>query len=120
MEKYEFLDEILDKGFSDANIVNIPKKVFHPYRIMILKFLSIVSEAEFYELKYFLGTTDGNLASNLRVLKNENYIFKREDLDALPKKNYYQLTSLGYRVFRDFFSFMKDFLDGGYLNFEKT
>jgi len=86
----------------DIDILQIPPKIFHPYRILILKILYLHGDAEFRELKRDLEITDGNLASHLRALEEEGYTeVHKQIIDRKPRTTYV-LTKEGLDAFRQF------------------
>lgn len=86
----------------DIDILQIPPKIFHPYRILILKILYMHSGAEFRELKQDLNLTDGNLASHLRALEAEGYITVDKQIVDRKPRTAYVLTKEGFNVYRQF------------------
>lgn len=97
-----------DQGLRDALIVKTPHKMFHPYRILILKILTTHGEAEFRELKHDLKLTDGNLATHLRVLENLGYLKPKKKIVDRKLRTSYVLTSEGLKAFRDLAHSMRD------------
>ena len=86
----------------DVSILEVPQKLFHPYRILILKILYSHGYADFRQLKCDLQITDGNLASHLRALENEGYIsVGKRIIDRKPRTTYI-LTRKGLRAFQQF------------------
>jgi DNA-binding MarR family transcriptional regulator len=91
-----------DKGVKDTAVTTIPMKLFHPYRILILKILAAHGEAEFRELKHDLQLTDGNLATHLRVLEELGYIKSKKDIVDKKVRTSYAITQEGLKAFRNF------------------
>jgi DNA-binding PadR family transcriptional regulator len=91
-----------DKGLKDTIVVTLPPKLFHPYRILILKILATHGEAEFRELKHDLHLTDGNLATHLRVLEDLRYVKGKKEIVGRKLRTSYTITKEGLRAFRDF------------------
>lgn len=86
----------------DLSILKVPPKLFHPYRILILKILYSHGYADFRQLKYDLQITDGNLASHLRALENEGFTkVGKQIIDKKPRTTYI-LTRKGLRAFQQF------------------
>lgn len=86
----------------DIGILRIPTKIFHPYRILILKILYLHAGAEFRELRKDLNITDGNLASHLRALEVEGYIKVHKLIVDRKPRTTYVLTREGFEVYRLF------------------
>ena len=91
-----------DSGLKDTHVAELPSKLFHPYRILILKILATHGEAEFRELKHDLHLTYGNLATHLRVLEDLRYVKGRKDIVDRKLRTSYTITKEGLRAFRDF------------------
>jgi len=86
----------------DISLLQIPSKIFHPYRILILKILYLHGYAEFRQLKHDLRITDGNLASHLRALEEDGYVeVHKEIVDRRPRTTYV-LTKEGLEAFKQF------------------
>ena len=85
---------------SDVSILEMPTKLFHPYRILILKILYSFGYADFRQLKHDLRITDGNLASHLRALENEGYIEVGKQIVNRKPRTTYILTKKGFRAFQ--------------------
>ena len=86
----------------DVSILEVPQKLFHPYRILILKILYSFGYADFRQLKHDLRMTDGNLASHLRALENEGYIKVDKQIINRKPRTTYILTKKGLIAFQQF------------------
>lgn len=86
----------------DAGLLKVPAKLFHPYRILILKILYLHGYADFRQLKHDLQITDGNLASHLRTLENEGYINVYKEILGRKLRTTYELTKKGLITFEQF------------------
>ncbi len=79
-----------------TSILEQPAKLFLPHRIVILDILYRFGYADFRELKTALNTSDGNLASHLRALEQDEYVrVEKEIIDRRPRTTYV-LTKKGY------------------------
>jgi DNA-binding HxlR family transcriptional regulator len=96
--KKSLKDEV-ETGAADITLLNLSQKLFHPYRILIMKNLMYQSEAEFQELKQTYSLSDGNLASHLRALESEGYISFRKDVQGKKVRTYYFITRKGFDAF---------------------
>jgi DNA-binding HxlR family transcriptional regulator len=98
----EKLAKITVTGSDDTGILDIPLKLFNPYRILALKILYLHGDADFRELKSDLKTSDGKLASHLKALEQDGYIMGyRRIVDKMPRTSYH-LTRQGLDWFRRF------------------
>lgn len=91
-----------DQGLADALFAKTPPKLFHPYRIVILKILAAHGEAEFRELKHDLKLTDGNLAAHLGVLVDLGYVKPKKEIVDRKLRTSYVMTNEGLKAIRDF------------------
>jgi len=86
----------------DVSLLEIPVKLFHPHRILVLKILYLHGYADFRQLKYDLQITDGNLASHLRALELEGYIEVNKQIVGRKPRTTYTLTKSGLEAFEQF------------------
>lgn len=98
----------------DASLLKVPVKLFHPYRILILKILYLHSNADFRQLKHDLQITDGNLASHLRALENEGYIKVYKEIVGRKVRTTYELTKKGLIAFEQFRSCIGKVIKSGF------
>lgn len=90
----------------DVAILSVPKKLFHPERILILKILERHGSVDFRELKEALHLTEGNLASHIRTLEQDGYIEVHKTFEGRRPRTSYELTPLGRRAFAEFLTKM--------------
>jgi len=96
------VSEVLeDRGVKDTLVAKAPLRLFHPYRILILKILAVHGEAEFRELKHDLHLTDGNLATHLRVLEKLGYVRVKKEIVDKKLRTSYTMTAEGLEAFRE-------------------
>lgn len=70
-------------------------------RLGIMSALAVNDTLDFTSLKEYLGVTDGNLASHLKTLENENFIgVEKSFVDRKPNTKYY-MTDEGKKAFND-------------------
>lgn len=68
-------------------------------RLLIMSSLAVNDALDFNALKDYLNITDGNLASNLKVLEKEEFIaVKKSFVGRKPNTKYY-MTKAGKRAF---------------------
>lgn len=91
----------------DLKILDLPHKLFHPQRILILKLLARHGAVEFRELQNALGISEGNLASHLRTLERDGYISVHKEFAGRRPRTTYELTPVGLKMFQEFMRAMK-------------
>ncbi len=79
---------------------NINKTFDHRIRLGIMSALSVNEYVDFSMLKELLGATDGNLASHLKLLENENYITVEKSFIQRKPNTKYKITKLGKTAFK--------------------
>ena len=62
--------------------------------------LIINTESNFNELKELIEVTDGNLASHLKTLEDNNYIKVEKGFIGRKTNTTYSITKLGSKAFR--------------------
>ena len=86
--------------------------IFHDkVRLGILSILLVEEEVDFSYLKEKLNLTDGNLASHLKVLEQNNIIISKKLFVQRKPKTYYQLTEEGKRSFLEYLENLKQILN---------
>src|SRR5258706_7847166 len=76
-------------------------KIFDsPVRLGIMSALIINTESNFNELKELIEVTDGNLASHLKTLEDNNYIKVEKGFIGRKTNTTYSITKLGSKAFR--------------------
>jgi DNA-binding MarR family transcriptional regulator len=86
----------------DVAILLVPRKLFHPERILILKILERHGAVDFRDLKEALHVAEGNLASHLRTLEGDGYIEIHKTFEGRRPRTSCELTPMGRRVFSEF------------------
>lgn len=74
---------------------NFEQSLFNPTRLLLVSKLLTKRDSfiSFSDLRYYLNTTAGNLASHIRSLKKHDFIDeKKEIIDRHPKTSY-RITS---------------------------
>ena len=69
-------------------------------RLGIMSALIINTESNFNELKELIEVTDGNLASHLKTLEDNNYIKVEKGFIGRKTNTTYSITKLGSKAFR--------------------
>lgn len=80
-------------------IENINKVFDHRIRLGIMSILMVNDEADFNRLKELLEVTDGNLASHIKALEKEAYIFVEKQFIGRKPNTRYSSTPLGKKEF---------------------
>src|SRR2546426_5059335 len=83
----------------DTKILSMPRKLFHPERILIMKILVRHGQVDFRELKQALDTTEGNLASHLRALEQEGYVSFHKHFEGRRPRTSLEATPAGVTAF---------------------
>lgn len=83
----------------DRKILELPSKLFHPYRFLIMKILHAQGPVGFSELRQDLKLSDGNLASHLRVLEEGEFIRSQKEFKDKKPRTSYELTQRGEEIF---------------------
>lgn len=85
----------------DFDLTEAPTKLFHPYRMIIMKALMLHGNVEFRQLKHNLPRiTDGNLASHLGVLEKSGYVLCHKEVVKRKLRTSYEITKKGRNDFR--------------------
>jgi DNA-binding HxlR family transcriptional regulator len=70
-------------------------------RLGIMSILSVNEFADFNSMKDLLEITDGNLASHLKTLENNNYIQSKKQFIGRKPNTRYEITELGKNCFKE-------------------
>jgi len=70
-------------------------------RLGIMSVLAVNESYDFNDLKDMLGVTDGNLASHIRALEENNLIRVNKKFVGKKPNTSYLITESGLRLFRD-------------------
>ncbi|MCH7560166.1 MAG: transcriptional regulator [Thaumarchaeota archaeon] len=98
-ESINKLDNLLAND--DRKILELPLKLFHPYRFLIMKILFAQGPVGFSELRLDLKLSDGNLASHLRVLEEGEFIKSQKEFKDKKPRTSYELTQKGEEDFTE-------------------
>lgn len=79
---------------------NINKAFDHRIRLGMMSVLMVNENADFNTLKELLGVTDGNLASHIKALEQENYIHIEKQFIAKKPNTQYSITPEGRKAFQ--------------------
>lgn len=70
-------------------------------RLGIMSVLAVNESYDFNDLRDMLGVTDGNLASHIRVLEENNLVRVNKKFVGKKPNTSYSITESGLRLFRD-------------------
>ncbi|GBU08086.1 transcriptional regulator [Bacteroidales bacterium] len=82
------------------NITTLNKVFDNRIRIGVMSALIMNTSLSFKELKEFLDLTDGNLASHLKNLENNDYILVNKGFLGRKTNTTYTLTEVGKLAFQ--------------------
>jgi len=94
------------------DLMNAPTKLFHPYRLLIMRTLMLHGNVEFRDLRHNVPEiTDGNLASHLRVLEKLEYVRYHKEIVNRKLRTSYEITEQGRKAFEQLANSLHKFLE---------
>jgi DNA-binding HxlR family transcriptional regulator len=81
-------------------------------RLGIMSVLMVNDSLSFNALKELLTLTDGNLATHLRALEEQNYLLAQKQFIGRKPNTTYSATEEGKKAFTDHLNALEDFLKG--------
>lgn len=88
-------------------------KIFdHRIRLGIMSALMVNEDVNFNFLKELLGVTDGNLASHIKPLEENNYVKVNKSFIGKKTNTTYAVTKLGEKAFREHLKALEDMIKG--------
>ncbi len=85
-----------------SNLINDLNKIFDSrIRLGIMSALMVNSSVNFNELKQLLDVTDGNLASHLRALEENDFIKVQKGFIGRKTNTTYSITKNGEKAFKN-------------------
>ncbi|WP_228850809.1 winged helix-turn-helix domain-containing protein [Aegicerativicinus sediminis] len=95
------------------SIINELNKAFdHRIRLGIMSILMVNEYADFNTLKELLDVTDGNLASHLKALEQEDYIKIEKQFIGRKPNTRYQASKSGKSAFEKHIEVLEKLLKG--------
>lgn len=79
-------------------------------RLGIMSALAVNDELDFTALKEFLNVTDGNLATHIKKLEQENFVEVRKSFIDNKPNTRYSMTSEGRKAFNDYLNIMEQII----------
>ena len=83
------------------SINGLHKAFEHRIRLGIMSVLAVNDKLDFNSLKDYFDVTDGNLASNLKALENENFIGVKKTFVGKKPNTQYFMTKPGKKAFEE-------------------
>src|SRR4051812_3717294 len=90
----------INKGTMNNPIGQLNKVFDSRIRIGIMSALMVNEEVNFNDLKALIDVTDGNLASHLKTLEENNYIKVEKGFIGRKTNTIYNITKAGEKAFR--------------------
>ncbi|MDB5196389.1 MAG: transcriptional regulator [Flaviaesturariibacter sp.] len=81
-------------------------------RLGVMSILMVNEEISFNDLKGLLEVTDGNLATHLVTLENENYLKVHKGFIGKKTNTTYSLTKVGEKAFTDHVTALEKMIKG--------
>lgn len=92
--------EEIQNSLKFVEIVDLPSDLFNPYKLLILNSLYRMDYLSFSQLKRLIKVkSDGNLASHLKHLQKEGYVFSEKKQIGRYSRQFFQLTGNGKKTF---------------------
>jgi DNA-binding MarR family transcriptional regulator len=93
-----------------ADISRLNKFFENRVRLGIMSVLIVNNSYDFNNLKETLGVTDGNLASHLKALEENNLIKVNKQFIGRKPNTSYSITESGAALFRDHIKALEDLI----------
>jgi DNA-binding HxlR family transcriptional regulator len=93
-----------------SNISRLNKLFENRVRLGIMSVLLVNDSYDFNNLKEALGVTDGNLASHLKALEENNLIRVNKQFIGKKPNTSYSITESGAALFRDHIKALEDII----------
>ncbi|MGV0979934.1 winged helix-turn-helix domain-containing protein [Empedobacter falsenii] len=91
----------------DFNLNKLNKVFDNRIRVGIMSALVMNEEISFKDLKDFLDLTDGNLASHLKNLEENDYIIVHKGFIGRKTNTTYSITALGKQAFQEHLNYLE-------------
>ena len=96
----------------DSDLIGAPAKLFHPYRLLIMKALVLHGNVEFRQLRHNIPEiTDGNLATHLGVLEKLQYVRCHKEVINRKIRTSFEITKDGKDAFKRFVDSLKRLIE---------
>lgn len=94
------------------NIANLNKIFDNRIRLGIMSTLVVNTEMSYNDLKELLQVTDGNLASHLKGLEDNNYIKVKKGFIGRKTNTTYSITKAGEKAFKQHLDALEQMIKG--------
>lgn len=91
----------------NLNIDGLNKIFDNRIRIGIMSALVMNDELSFKEIKELLNLTDGNLASHVKTLEDNNYLVVEKSFIGRKTNTTYKITAIGRKAFEDHINYLE-------------
>lgn len=91
------------KGYYDKAFENV-------VRLRVMSILMVNEQYDFNSFKEILEVTDGNLASHLRYLENQDYVAVEKTFVGRKPQTNYSATASGKKAFQDHLDFLEQLI----------
>lgn len=91
-------------------IKNINKTFDHRIRLGIMSILMVNQWVDFNTFKELLDVTDGNLASHIKALEQEEYIIIQKQFIGKKPNTKYSATTMGKKAFNEHIEALENLL----------
>ena len=95
----------------NLNIDGLNKIFDNRIRIGIMSALVMNDELSFKEIKELLNLTDGNLASHVKTLEDNNYLVVEKSFIGRKTNTTYKITKIGRKAFEDHINYLEKLIN---------
>ncbi|WP_026947475.1 winged helix-turn-helix domain-containing protein [Algoriphagus marincola] len=89
---------------------NYDKAFENVVRLRVMSILMVNEQYDFNSFKEILEVTDGNLASHLRYLENQDYVAVEKTFVGRKPQTNYSATASGKKAFQDHLDFLEQLI----------
>lgn len=90
---------------------NYDKAFENVVRLRVMSILMVNEQYDFNSFKEILEVTDGNLASHLRYLENQDYVAVEKTFVGRKPQTNYSATEMGKKAFQDHLDFLEHLIN---------
>jgi len=92
--------------------IDLDRVIHEPARLILMRNLYVVQEADFLYLSRRTGLTDGNISSHMTRLENAGYVQVSKAFVERRPRTVYALTAAGRAAFDEYRKRVDDLLGG--------
>lgn len=89
---------------------NYDKAFENVVRLRVMSILMVNEQYDFNSFKEILEVTDGNLASHLRYLENQDYVAVEKTFVGRKPQTNYSATASGKKAFQEHLNFLEQLI----------